>query len=616
LGAWAFHRTTLMSLLSSLLRAALLLACLSLPPAGAWADQGQRIPPIASLGSTASTLLGAPALPVVLDDHETQIDAWPAVRVLLDPTRKLSLDDVLQRPAAFGVPTGPKSNLGVRQEAVWLKIPLTVRGAGRWVLAFDYPPLNRLDVYLLVDGRLRSHHRLGSDQPFEQRPVHSRAHALALELPPAEPAELLVRVLSASSIMLPITFHRADRFLAHETRGQILQGLQFGVSLALLVYSLVNGLSLRQPLFAQYALMLVGVAIFLLTYTGIGQQHLWSENTGVWALLSPMGVLLALSAGSLFVSSALQTQIAHPYVTLGLRTMSVVSGLLLVGALVGLLDYWTVKSAATILGPLPMVLALHVAVAGARRGDRASKVMLLGWSAYFVGALSMAGLLLGLLPVNVWTLHLFQITTQIEMLAWVRVLGLRIEGVQRDAERAELERHALHSLAYTDSLTGLPNRRGLHEALASALGHSRPEQALALYLLDLDGFKAVNDRLGHDAGDSLLVQVAHRLRGVVRNGDVVARLGGDEFVVMSPGMRNEADAQALGRKLLDTVATPFDVSGQRCSVGLTVGLALAPHDGNDPVSLLKCADAAMYAGKQSGRHCLRRATVSQALVPG
>ena len=130
---------------------------------------------------------------------------------------------------------------------------------------------------------------------------------------------------------------------------------------------------------------------------------------------------------------------------------------------------------------------------------------------------------------------------------------------------------------------------------------------MAVYLLDLDGFKPVNDQHGHDVGDELLRAVAHRLRAQIPASDMVARLGGDEFVLMSRGLRTEADAQRMGQRLLTAFAQPFQVGLQRLQVGLTIGYAVAPLDGHEAVELIKAADAAMYCGKQEGKHCLRRA---------
>ena len=129
---------------------------------------------------------------------------------------------------------------------------------------------------------------------------------------------------------------------------------------------------------------------------------------------------------------------------------------------------------------------------------------------------------------------------------------------------------------------------------------------LAVYGLDLDGFKLINDRLEHDDGDALLVLVGQRLCAQLHSSDVVARVGGDEFVILVAGLAGDADAQRLGSKRLSAVEQPLMVDRQICRVGLSIGLALAPHDGRDANDPLKQAGAAMCAGKQAGRHTLRR----------
>lgn len=560
------------------------------------------------LGLRAALAAGPP--PLQLDGGLAAVDGWPAVSLLSDPSHRLTLAEVLQRRADFAVPDVPAGNLGRRADAVWLRLPLQAAQGGRWVMEIDYPSLNRVDVFLLADGRLQASHRLGNDQPFSQRPLKARVHAVAIELEAGRAHELLLRVRTDSTMLLPITFHRDGDFGQHEARRQLLQGLLLGVLLALLVYCAVNGLGLRDPLFALYGALLLGMAVFFTAYTGIGQQHLWDEQTGLMALVAPLGVLLSIVASGPFFVRALATQVAHPWITRGLHAVSALAAAAMLASLVGVLDYGRTQTASTLLGPVPLVLALRPAVIQARRGSAVARMVLVGWGGYLVGALVMAALLRGLLPATFWTQHGFQLAMLFEMLAWMRVLGLRVQAVRQDAERAERDRHHLHSLAHTDALTGLPNRRGLHEALALALspgpGGAGTGRLLAVYMLDLDGFKPINDHLGHDAGDTLLIQLGQRLRGQLRSGDLVARLGGDEFVVMASSLADEADAQALGRKLLEAVAAPFQLSGQPCSVGLTIGYALAPADGRDARNLLMRADEAMYAGKQAGRRCVRR----------
>ena len=127
-----------------------------------------------------------------------------------------------------------------------------------------------------------------------------------------------------------------------------------------------------------------------------------------------------------------------------------------------------------------------------------------------------------------------------------------------------------------------------------------------MYLIDLDGFKPVNDEFGHEVGDRLLVAVAARLRDSLRAADIVARLGGDEFVVLAKGLSNEQHAQRLGEELLVAFQTPYDVQGLSVRVGATIGYALAPLDGGDPNHLMQRADAAMYEGKRRGKQRLTR----------
>jgi diguanylate cyclase (GGDEF)-like protein len=153
--------------------------------------------------------------------------------------------------------------------------------------------------------------------------------------------------------------------------------------------------------------------------------------------------------------------------------------------------------------------------------------------------------------------------------------------------------------ALHDALTGLPNRAHLEEAFHRRLAGRLQGETVALLLMDLDRFKDVNDAVGHDFGDSVLVEVAHRLCQALRAGDVVARLGGDEYAVLAGGLHEPADAEALARKLLATLEAPFDIAGVSLHLDASVGIALAPAHGNGLTTLLRRADLAMYAAKDS-----------------
>ena len=188
---------------------------------------------------------------------------------------------------------------------------------------------------------------------------------------------------------------------------------------------------------------------------------------------------------------------------------------------------------------------------------------------------------------------------------------VRAEGARQEAEAARQEAEGAHAqavqaadalehLALHDALTGLPNRTLLHDRLEYALRLvERDAAALALLLLDLDRFKAVNDTLGHQAGDALLQQVAARLQGALRISDTVARLGGDEFAVLLPGADRDGAVQAT-QTLLAALVAPVRLEGQTVQVGASIGVALAPAQGREAAVLLRHADRAMYVAKRGG----------------
>ncbi|MDH3977752.1 MAG: EAL domain-containing protein [Gammaproteobacteria bacterium] len=161
----------------------------------------------------------------------------------------------------------------------------------------------------------------------------------------------------------------------------------------------------------------------------------------------------------------------------------------------------------------------------------------------------------------------------------------------------------LNYLAQYDALTGIPNRQFFHDQLERAAARARREGSkAALFFLDLDQFKIVNDTLGHEAGDQLLRKTATRLSKAIRAGDVLARLGGDEFAVLLEGIKGARDAEAVARSILNIIARPFQIEGRQIHVTTSIGITLYPNDNNDANSLLKNADIAMYQAKESGRN--------------
>ncbi len=179
-----------------------------------------------------------------------------------------------------------------------------------------------------------------------------------------------------------------------------------------------------------------------------------------------------------------------------------------------------------------------------------------------------------------------------QLLARQSVLESRFEG--------------LHQLAHYDALTGLPNRRLFLDRLAPMLTLSRrPDDSFTLIFIDLDGFKRVNDSQGHPQGDHVLQTVARRLLAAVRDSDTVARLGGDEFVIIARSLKGDENIAAFCDKAIRAIGQPMYSVGVTLVVGCSIGCAEFPRHGEDEVSLLTHADAAMYHAKAAGGNTFR-----------
>jgi diguanylate cyclase (GGDEF)-like protein/PAS domain S-box-containing protein len=180
----------------------------------------------------------------------------------------------------------------------------------------------------------------------------------------------------------------------------------------------------------------------------------------------------------------------------------------------------------------------------------------------------------------------------------------------RDITERKSAEEQIEYQAYHDALTGLANRLLFREHLTLALALSqRRWRYVAVLFLDLDHFKTINDTRGHACGDALLGQIASRLRSCVREGDTIARVGGDEFALVLQDLDKRGDAALVATKLLNVVAEPLELDGERLSITTSIGIAVFPGDGDDADDLLRNADNAMYRAKARGRNTFELAAI-------
>jgi len=544
----------------------------------------------------------AAAAPLVLDSATSIHDAWPHVRVLSDPDREIDAADALQRLAEFKPPASPHAGMGFRNDALWFHVPVEVpiNSSGRWVLEIDYALLNRTEIFVAREGRAELIATMGSLLPFRDRPLGSRTPAVMLDLKPGQNVDILFRVDTRSSVIVPAKFMTPAAFHSRANHEFLLQGILIAIGLCLLVFSVQQWINLKDAVYGKYAAVIVCHLLFNIHLFGLGSIYLWTDRPWIEVHMAGLSLLMVSATLALFVEAVLADDL-HPRARLALKALAAILVLFALAFALDLMNNRWLGLVSAVFGLLPALIGLQGAMARVRRGDVVGTYFIVAWAGYFMTGVILSLTINGHIGVNFWTLHALQFGATFDMLLFMRIVTLRSAAEHRVAQHARQERDTMKSLANTDSLTALKNRRGLNEALAELVPHASPERMLAVYMLDLDGFKPVNDQYGHDIGDELLVAIGVRLTAAVQTQDIVARVGGDEFVVVATDVTSEAKAADIGNKLFAAFQTPFKHGERDCHVGVTIGYVLVPQDGTQIAALLKAADAAMYAGKQLGK---------------
>ncbi len=539
--------------------------------------------------------------------NESTLPLWPAVGVLRQADDRKTIDEVLRTPDAFVAPTGAYATLGTTSGVTWLRIPLSVApdAAGEWIFDIDYPPLQQLDIYAVRRDAVVQRWQLGSLRPFAERPLRSRSHAVPLTLQAGDQQVLYVRAASDGALVLPVRLSRPAAFHAAALDEQMVQGVLVGVALMLFAYSLIQWFLLREREYLSYAILVLGSAVFSMLQFGTGTQFLWTDMFWFQRHAPGISSLVATLGSFLFFYQVLTDASSPRWFTRLMPAGAWLSAALLAVYCFDAFDNRTLTAIVVVLGLVPAGLALPIAMRRAWRRDEVGIALVLAWVIYTLGTFIITGVIRGQIGASFWSLHSFQIGATLDMLMFMYVLGHRTRSIRLAAQRASYEKEILLSLAYTDALTGLANRRGLNDALNAAMKTARPGAQVGVFVLDLDRFKPVNDRYGHDVGDDLLRVAAKRLRSAVRETDTVARTGGDEFAVVVTELQDAAEAFRIANKLESELSKPLSlatVTSGPLIVGVTVGYALAPTQATDPHALMLIADRAMYEGKQGGRN--------------
>lgn len=512
---------------------------------------------------------------------------------LVDPGGNLSLEQILEHPQHFKFTASSLSKPPIGFNAVWLKLELEYPyelSDNSYYLSTLVTNFLELDIYRPISGGWE-HWRTGNNYPADSREVESKKYAFHLNGDDGAYTIYLRFVGGPGTEKLPWILMDRERF----ENGAVIYNryslVCVTVMLTLCVFNLGLAGSLRRRDFLWYSVYVLSATLGMATMDGSGFYYLWPDmpsfNTRFqhgFNLLTAIARLLAICfllgiprlAPKLFVAS--QRVAGSLFLMMGLVLILgvdelpplIASWVWVVGIAMGFVVCgYAVQQRVRLALPLLVVLLLP----------------------FFTAALQ-GYLMVGTHNISMVGLQLAKIGFAAQCMLFSLCLAMQIKV------ETESRIRALH-----DSLTGLPGTDLLREHFEVAVNICRRHDwKVAVFFLDLDGFKAVNDQLGHAVGDALLVQVAERIQGNLRKSDTVARIGGDEFVVLLTEVKADQVAHTVAEKIVTAVAAPYDIEGKNVEVSVSVGISMFPDQGEDLRALLEVADSAMYDVKKSGKN--------------
>ena len=571
-------------------------------------------------------------------------EVYPLNRLsyLEDKEGRMNLQDVMSGEGGATFLPGEKdiANFSFTKSAYWFRIDLTNQDSPihDWLLEIMYPPLDRINVYLVdADGNAVTY-RGGDKWPFAKRAIKHRNVMFKVPVATGQNLRVYIRVLTDGSLQLPLVLRSPDSLLAKDHEEQAVLGVFYGILIAMLLYNLLIFVSIRDINYLYYVWYIGGWILFQMSINGLAFEYLWPENTTLANKSIPFSIgftnlgMLVFSRGFLQVAKNLpridRFFKASALVCIGIMLLSVFGSYNL-----------SIKlgSAATI------VIALMVVGTGfwsMRLGVRQARYFMVAWIGLLVGVIVFALKTFAVLPNSFITEYGMQFGSAFEVILLSFALAHRMRILKEDNERIQreatetLERRVqertqeldeallglsdanskLMELNHVDGLTGINNRAFFDEQFGMEWQRSmRIGSPLGLLMLDIDHFKHFNDNHGHLGGDACLRLVANTIQDAIRRpADKCYRYGGEEFVVVLPHTDLAGSAFIADRICKAVAALEFVFEGKTIPVTISIGVgSMAPPRESNYKVLISAADQALYEAKRQGRNRYCTATAGR-----
>lgn len=603
-----------------------------------------RLIPLMVLLGVLALCTHAGAAPFTLQPDSSGRSLNGSIELLEDPSGQLTIADMAD-PAvqARFVPTEGRASVGQSRSQWWVKVQLARApdAPAQWWLENSGITVYRVSLFL-PDGQGGWRERVTSESvPFAEGRDHDYRR-MVFRLPPIDEQGLTFyfRSYDPAGNSFPLKVWQLQDLQDLRATENMGFGIIYGVILALFLYNLFILVALRDKAYFWYVLATGCALVFILSMTGHGFQYFWGD----WPVPFWLDRITLPSLWGIFVMRFTQELL---YTRRGLvwadRAFNTGCVLYAIAILINAFGYRAEGALLIALTPIVTVPTALVS-AGVRcyQGFFPARFYLVGYGTVLISTAVLVMRAAGIVQPTNFTAYMFPIAVAAESILFSFALAYRIQMLKqekaaaleladrektarlaqmqassdelqaavtrRTAELAaanqrlsERERELEHA-AFHDSLTDLPNRRHLIDRAEQALANAgRREETVALMLIDLDHFKPINDRHGHDAGDAMLRAIGHRLREHVRGGDSVARLGGDEFAVLICGPDAEPHAREIAERLLAELSKPVSYGQHELTVTISIGVALYPNHARQFAGLYKTADQALYQVKDRGR---------------
>jgi len=546
----------------------------------------------------------------------------------------LLFSEILNAPIEWNKNDKDIINLGYTESTYWYRLSITNQNYKKIdrLLAIEYPPLDKVDLYWGNKAMGFAHERFGRSLPFNARKIKNRNWIQAITIKPNQSIDVYLKVKTDSAMQLPLYLWTEQALIENEQNTVMIHGIYFGMTLIMLFYNLFLYLSIRDKTYLVYVGSVFFVILVQASLRGFSYQYLFPDYPLIEKYQLPIAISVAGALLAVFSIMFLQLKTRSTKLYYVVYSVAVI--LFSIAILSPFIGYSLAVRLSVIVNMLYSMLAAYTGFYIWYKGYKPASFFSIAYIVFFVAIILLSLNKLGLMERTFLTEYTVEIGSGLEVVLLSFALAYRISILKQEKEQAQkdltlnLEKkiserttelnETLEQLSsmnirlarqnIEDSLSGVFNRRHFDSVIANEWNHAlRSQTSLTLIMADIDHFKIFNDVHGHTVGDECIRLVGYTIKSnVTRMGDMVFRYGGEEFSIILPvtdAAGGEKVAEAICAAISRLKITTQD--SQEISVTISLGIAsIIPNRDMKPEDLVKQADQALYSAKNLGRNCV------------